>query len=467
MIKNKIFRLDCFQWLCKFSFGTFERHEFQRFCQLGVIFTLILGSYTALRPIKDAVFIGLAGQFALPYAKTISIIGLFPLLMIYSKALDNISKKKILKAVPAVYGSIFLVFSLVILFVEDMPTELTKSIPILLVGTKLIGYLWYFLVESFGSLIVALFWAFATNNTDPNSAGRGFPLIVAFGQFGGIIIPFVVVGLPYRYGVTTNSFSIFLIGILILSIIFLVRYLLKSISDNAQIAFNNDQNSISNDQQGSLTGLKLIIKNPYLSGIFLVVFIYELITTILDFNFKITAANVYSGVALTNYLSIYASTVNIVAFLSLVLGISNFTRFLGVGAAIILVPIIYIFCLSGFLMVNSLNFLFWLMVFVKSVNYSLNSPALKQLYIPTQVSVRFKAQAWIEAFGTRLGKASGSMNNMLLNSFQANFGLVYGHWYYFLSVACLGFPLLMLWLIAAFFLNKRFYDAVTHDKFIC
>ena len=55
--------MDYLQSLCKFSFGTFERNEFRRFCQLGVIFTLILGSYTALRPIKDAVFIGLVGQF--------------------------------------------------------------------------------------------------------------------------------------------------------------------------------------------------------------------------------------------------------------------------------------------------------------------------------------------------------------------------------------------------------------------
>lgn len=129
-----------------------------------------------------------------------------------------------------------------------------------------------------------------------------------------------------------------------------------------------------------------------------------MIVTIFDFNFKIAAGQQYSGVALSHYLSLYGSSVNLVSFSCLMLGVSNITRFLGVGAALIAMPIIIVAALFRFLTSNSLSFLFALMVGSKAINYALNGPALKQLYIPTIPDVRFKALAWIETFGSRSAK---------------------------------------------------------------
>mgnify|MGYP003341826519 CR=1 FL=1 len=131
--------------------------------------------------------------------------------------------------------------------------------------------------------------------------------------------------------------------------------------------------------------------------------------TIFDFNFKIAAGSVYSGVALSNYLSIYGSSVNMVSLLCLLLGISNVTRFLGIGIALAAMPIIVGLALLGFLNATTLSFLFILMVGSKAINYALNGPALKQLYIPTTADVKFKAQAWIETFGSRSSKQTGSI----------------------------------------------------------
>ena len=41
-----------------------------------------------------------------------------------------------------------------------------------------------------------------------------------------------------------------------------------------------------------------------------------------------------------------------------------------------------------------------IMVLSKAVNYALNKPVLKQLYIPTTKETKYKAQAWIEMFGS-------------------------------------------------------------------
>ncbi|MBP9842246.1 MAG: hypothetical protein KBC64_07500, partial [Simkaniaceae bacterium] len=103
----------------------------------------------------------------------------------------------------------------------------------------------------------------------------------------------------------------------------------------------------------------------------------------------------------------------------------------------------------------------------KTINYALNGPALKQLYIPTTPAVRFKAQAWIETFGSRASKEAGSLFNMLLAPLQKSFGAVVGRSHYLVLSGTLGFPLLILWFVTAIFLSRKFHHAIEEKKVVC
>ena len=192
-----------------------------------------------------------------------------------------------------------------------------------------------------------------------------------------------------------------------------------------------------------------------------------MVITIFDYNFKLSAADAYSGVAFTNYLSIYASSVNITSLACLLLGISNITRFLGVGIALAAMPVIVAAALFGFLTLDTLTFLFSLMVGSKAINYALNGPVLKQLYIPTTHDVRFKAQAWIETFGSRLSKQSGSVFNMSLAPLQKTLGAIAGRAQYLAYSAFICFPLLIFWLCIALYLGHTFKKAVKNKTVVC
>lgn len=466
-IKDNV--LQFFQWVCRFNFGDFEKEEFKKFLRMGLIFALIIGVYWTLRPLKDAVFIHLVDKLHLPYAKTVSVLALLPLVMFYTKLLEKNSREKMLMILPAFYGITILCFSVLILFAQASPEEIAARSAIPYIGTKVLGYAWYLFVESFGSLVVALFWAFATDTTEPGPAKKGFPLVVAIGQMGGIVLPYTVGGLPHRLGLTTDALSMACLGFLTLLIIVLVRYFLRVTPNHLLTSFHgkNEKQEESQQEPGFLEGLKLMLKHRYLLGIFAVNFIYEVIVTIFDFNFKITAGTHYSGVALSNYLSIYASSVNTVSLLCLLLGISNVTRFLGVGVALAAMPVIIGCALFSFLTIDSLSFLFALMVGAKAINYALNGPALKQLYIPTTTDVRFKAQAWIETFGSRTSKETGSLFNMILKPLQTAFGEVAGKAHYLMLSGGLGFPLLGLWFIIALFLGRNFRKAIEEKRVIC
>lgn len=461
--------LQFFQSIARFNFGNFETEEFKKFCRMGLIFALIIGVYWTLRPLKDAIFIQLVDKLHLPYAKTVSVLALLPLVMFYTKLLERTSREKMLIILPAFYGIVTLCFSAVMPFVQAPAEEIAARSLLPYIGTKVVGYSWYLFVESFGSLMVALFWAFAADTTDPVSAKRGFPFVVALGQIGGIISPYSIGGLPHRLGLQTDTLSLFILGFCILIIIPMVRYFLRATPSNLLQSFhgNNEKQEEEQHEPGFLEGLKLLLKHRYLIGIFAANFIYEFIVTIFDFNFKIAAGDQYSGVALSNYLSLYGSSVNIVSLACLLLGISNVTRYLGVGTALAAMPIIVGVALFGFLTLDSLQFLFYLMVGSKAINYALNGPALKQLYIPTTSDVRFKAQAWIETFGSRASKEAGSIFNMLLSPLQSAFGAVAGRAHYLMLSGGIGFPLLACWLAVAIFLGRTFSKAIEEKKVVC
>jgi len=461
--------LRFFQWICRFNFGIFEKEEFKKFLRMGLIFALIIGVYWTLRPLKDAIFIQLVDKLHLPFAKTASVLALLPLVMFYTKLLEKNSRERMLMILPTFYGVMVLIFGVLMNFAQA-PQEVIAQRPFaLLVGTKFLGYLWYLFVESFGSLVVALFWAFSADTTEPTSAKRGFPLVVALGQMGGIIFPFTIGGLPYRLGLATDTLSLICLGAFTLLIIPTVRYFLKATPSHLLASFHgkNEKKVEGEQEPGFLEGLKLMLKHKYLLGIFAANFIYETVITIFDFNFKLAASDQFTGVALSHYLSLYGSSVNIVSLGCLLLGISNITRFLGIGMALAAMPVIVGVALFGFLSLNSLTFLFGLMVGSKAINYALNGPALKQLYIPTTPDVRFKAQAWIETFGSRASKEAGSVFNMLLAPLQKKLGAIAGKASYLMYSGILGFPLLALWFVTAIFLGKTFRKAIDEKKVVC
>ncbi len=461
--------LDFLMKICSYNFGIFERAEFKKFLYMGWIFAIIIGVYWTLRPLKDALFIQLVDKMQIPYAKTVSVIALLPLVIFYTKLLGRISRETMLVILPAFYGTTILLFSIMMWASQGSPENIASRPFILLIGTKVLGYLWYLFVESFGSLVVALFWAFATDTTEPASAKRGFPLVVALGQTGGIVCPYSIGGLPHRLGLATDTLSIVILGCLTLAIIPMVRYFLKTTPQNLLISFQDKTVHKEQVQQepGFLEGLKLLMSHKYLIAIFFGNFIYELIITIFDFNFKLAASTKFTGVALSNYLSIYGSSVNIVSLLCLLLGISNITRYLGIGVALAAMPVIVGLALLGFMTYSSLPFLFALMVGSKAINYALNGPALKQLYIPTTVDIRFKAQAWIETFGSRASKEVGSIFNMLLYPLQHAYGQLVGRAYYLNLSGFLGFPLIIIWFFIAIYLGNTYRKAIKEQKVVC
>lgn len=468
--------------LFRASFGDFDPEELKKFLLLGLIFGLIIGLYWTLRPMKDALFQDIVGGSFQPRAKMLSLLVVFPLVMAYSKLVEKLPRHVLFYVLSISYGIVTLVFAW-FMFDPVIGLANVKADP-----SRVLGWAWYVFVESFGSLFVALFWAFATDITTAESGKKGFSVVVLIGQIGGMLGPLLLTPIPKYLGVS-NAYVVLITGVLTFLIIPLVMLFRANVSRDQMVGYTEKGHEQADAEPGFFEGLTLMLRQPYLLGILGVITFYEVIVTVFDYYFKMMVqATVLDPAVKSAYLGSYAVYANLATFLCLLFGISNIQRKLGLTTSLTLMPLIVGFAVVVFRIYPRLEPFFWLMVASKAINYALNSPAMKQLYIPTTKDVRFKSQAWIESFGSRGSKAAGSALNDYHKKLVVQNGPEWGingklneafakkHmfgemdkgtvWHMAIS-SYIFFGIIAVWVVVALYLGRTYQKAVDSNKVVC
>jgi ATP:ADP antiporter, AAA family len=446
--KGKIFMLNRF---AQTLWGTFEStQERIKFIRLSVIFAFIIGVYSLVQVTKDVVFLHTVGIDYLPYVKIFSLFATIPLIFFYGKLVDVFARHHVFYIICLGYAVIFCFFGLAVLH----PT--IGMVNTALSPFRIIGWLWYAVVEGFGSIIVSLTWSFISDITTPESAKRGFPIIALGAQVGGFFGPLIFYSASLLWGpvpfIFIGAFGNICIALSLL-------YFMIVTPRHELVGFHEEEQKKIKPKTEFLEGLKLISSSAYLIAIVLVVTLYEVVITIFEFHVKTLAQVSYcTPHDLNCFLFKSMIYTNGIAALLLLLGIGTIGRNLGLLRTLLLLP-----CLMG-LAIILLFFHFdiptALFVFVaaKGLNHALNQPAKEQLYIPTSKASRYKAKAWIDIFGSRMAKGAGSSVHILRPVLQLTFVGV---------SSLISFSLIVVWILAAFFVGKAHAQAIKHDKTIC
>ena len=437
--------------------GKFEsKEEFCKFLLLALTMGVIIFVYWSLRPIKDSAFNTIVGGAFIARAKIFSLFVSLPLVIFYSKLIDIFGRKRVFYILTGIYGLTMLGFA----WAFAQPTiGLLNTVAS---PDRYLGWAWYAYVESFGSLIVALFWAIATDVTLPEAAKRGFPLIAFFAQLGNIGGPLMVKYVTLSKIFATSAPLVLVCGILVFVVGLLMKLFNTVIPQEELVGYpaGNVKSSEPKEEAGFLAGLKLLFTHKYLFGMFLIIAFYELIITIIDNHFKRCAFETCET-DITAYLANYGMYTGIVALLCLIFGVSNIQRKLGMRISLFTLPLLVgIAVVTLWMYPSNLAVLFWIMVGSKAVNYAFNQPTLKQLYIPTTEDTKYKAQAWIEAFGSRSSKAMGAG----VADFRDSFTTIA---HYITMTSILSFGLIGFWVLIAFYIANQFNKAIKEDKVVC
>ncbi len=450
----------------KKMYGNFQnKDEVIKFLMLGFIFFLVIGTYWTLRPLKDGLFLSIVGGAYQPYAKILSMFAVFPIVMFYSKLIDWFSRDKVFYILTGFYCLTAFVFALCFMNPSIGLANTVES------PARVLGWLWYIWVESFGSLIVALFWAYTADITAPDVAKRGYPLIVLFGQMGNIIGPGFLAPMGATVFGGDSSPVVAITGVLIFLIGFMIWLFSKVVPASQRQGYQSEDKTKTDKKEkheaGFFEGLFLLLKTPYLLSIFFIITIFEIIVTVFDFLLKINVAETFATSAeRVAYLASYGSMTGIVAFLCVLLGINNIQRKVGMKASLLTLPFLIALAVGVSWFYTGIGVFFWIMVFSKAVNYSLNQPTLKQLYIPTSADAKYKSQAWIEMFGSRGSKGGGAY----FNTFRASFLKASGPAGIaaFMTIFTIGSAgLIALWIPIAIYAATKYNKAVKENKVVC
>mmetsp|Transcript_2902 Transcript_2902/g.5436 ORF Transcript_2902/g.5436 Transcript_2902/m.5436 type:complete len:707 (+) Transcript_2902:117-2237(+) len=403
-------------------------------CLASTLFFMI-GGYWLMRSLKDPVLTALCGVTAIPKAKMLSVFVVLVVVSVYNRLLDNpnISKHSLFYIFGMFY---FCLFTIISIFLSHPTIGLPNQTPSY---GRILGWVSYCSIESFGSVMVSLFWSFCNSNFHLESAKSCYGLLVATAQIGSILGPTFVQICTKTMGVAKIYFVGALSMLLFQGTMFL--YIRIYGSRGERVMANSNTTDEKKKKQGGrasagvLEGIHLFIRHNYVKGIFAISCLFMVEVTIVDYTMKILARDHFAGLypctrgnscwdvvqdtatgmsseateAFTTFMGLFGQATNTLSFFLSFFGTGAIIRRLGLRLALLLFPTL---CLIVIIIVRlnpTLYVVFAAMMVLKANSYALNNPTKEMLYQPTSSAVRYKAKSWIDSFGARGSKALGSV----------------------------------------------------------
>lgn len=387
-----------------YLYGDLEVAKLPRVTWLSMTLFCIIGSFWLLDSLKDTVFAALVGLEYQPRAKFVSVVVTLVLVFGYNRLLDRVNKATLFYAIGTGYTLIFGGVAL-LLGHDSFGVANGEASP-----WRLLGWVSYFAIESYGSLAVALFWAFTNASLTLAEAKSSYGLIIAFAQLGAVLGSTLAtraeaIGLPQLYGIGALSCS---------SMVWMVRGYNARFPPAPEAADSKPSSSKAKGDCASLTdGLHLVIRYDYVLLILGISCLYEVVLTVLDYEMKVIGrarygADVRAAEQFATLMGHFGQVTNGLSFVFSLFGTSMVVRQLGLRRSLRVFPCLLVGAVLLSFLFPNLWVLFVSMSCLKALTYALNEPCKEMLYMPTSETIKFKAKAWIDVFGARTAKALGS-----------------------------------------------------------
>lgn len=450
-----------------------DRYERMKVLLLSLTFLFVVAAYTVIYDLKNSIFMSIVGKEYVPWAKMSSMVILIPAVLFYAFLVDNLRRYQLLCFYSIVYG----IFGLICAYLLGHPTiglANTDSSPF-----RIFGWVFYFFVEGFSPFMVSVFWAFANSVNSPDKAKNNYGLLVLGSKTGGMLSAGFAcwlltlkdaAGQRFFSDAANHQLLLILFSAVVIIIPIVVCFLIKKVPGKylhgyeAVYQFEKEKEKEKEKEGGTeglglLAGLKMLLRQPYILGIFGMVLFYEVLNTILGYQrlgVAQAAANNVSDVSYILYQQMFI--MHCAGFFISLFGTSTLLRWQGERVCLLLIPLVSGTLLFYFWMTHTPFSLLLVFVGLKSINYAFAQPVRESLYIPTVKDIKFKSKSWIDAFGQKMARGLGSSFNVLTNNI--------GPLLYFPLHAFLFMGIISAWLATAFLLGKRYEKAIKSNEII-
>lgn len=444
-----------------------EPQERSKLLFLSIAYACIISSYTITKDLRDTIFVSTVGSEYQPYARILSMFVFIIPLFFYAKLVDRLRRYQLLFMFSLIYGfaGLFFAYFLGHPSIGILNTQQSVS--------RIFGWLFYFFIEGYVPFMVSIFWAFANSISDQDAAKKNYGLMVAGSKVGGICSSLFSMGILYwgsiqlsRYSdVTAHQIILVAASLLSLSVPVIIWLLMKKVPGRylhgyeAVYKIEKERQKEGKAETGMWAGLTMIIKYPYVLGMFGIIFFYEVINAVVGFQ-RIRIAEAQSANISGLSFFLYETTLmfHVLGLLISLFGTRKLIEIFGEKTCLVLVPAINFILLIYFL-VSFTPFAFVIAsVVTKAVHYAFSYPLKESLYIPTVKEIKFKSKSWIDTFGQKFARAFGSTFNRIVISLGES-AFLPAH---FVFMGCISF----MWAGVAYLLGKRYETAMANNEVI-
>jgi AAA family ATP:ADP antiporter len=435
------------------SIITIRRDELAVSLLMFLYFFLVITSFWVLKPIKKTLFIGyykqggfdllgwhMTGSQAELLAKMLNMLVAFLAVAVFTWLARRFRRQQL----TYIFSVFFMVSYLFYSYSINNPNE---------------GVVWSFYLfgDLFSTLMVATFFSFLNDSVTPDKAKRLYGLVGSGGVMGGAFGSLVVRVWIDRLDTNAWLWITFFIAIAIIAIAAWAGALIRKNPPVPEEDVQPPPRNAEKKANAAIEGAKLVFSSRYLLAIVAIVGLYEITSTIMDFQFTATVEHYVDRDNIARHFSTVYTITNFVAmFVQFFLTSYVMTRF-GVRAALFVLPAFVLLSSAGFVVVPVLWLGSMLNTADNGFSYSINQSAKETLYVPTSRDEKYKAKAFIDMFVQRFAKALAVIVSLGITSIFTDFSSV--KWLSLFTIA-----IVIVWIFAVRYAGSKFNEITARSE---
>ncbi len=434
-----------------------DKNEFKKMVLLSTCFFFSIVAFSIIKPLKQSIFLGFIGKGYQPLTRYLTLILLAPVMFFYSKLVDKLRRYQLVAYIMMSYGILSLIFAYFLLHPVYGLANTEQSV------WRLLGWAIYLYGDFFQIFVIGSFWSFANSITDPQHAKKNYGKMVAVSKVAGLltgILCYLTIENPQirntQYIIPLFiSFVAIAMCLAALSILYIKWKIPGQYLHGYESVYQMEKQK-GEEKTGILEGIRLMVTQPYVFGIFGLLFSHEIISAIADFQMLSLVETYYNSkiTDMSSFFFLYTAAFQGLGLFFAYFGTTFTLKYFDVRKSLLISPLISAI-LMMFLAYNpTLITVTIVMVVLRAVNYGFNVPIREILYIPTVKDIKFKAKAWTDSFGRTFSKVSGSTFNWLFKDYAISTMMVTGSAFSLVVTA--------IWATIAVFVGRK-YDKTIAD----
>jgi ATP:ADP antiporter, AAA family len=429
-----------------------RRQELPLALLMFLYFFLVITTFWILKPIKKAVFIqyydqrmfeifgtALKASQAELVAKVLNMGVAFVAVIVFTWLTRRFARQQLTHIFSVFFGAGFIGYALL----------LANAGP---------GTVWTFYLygDLYSTVMVATFFAFLNDAVTPAAARRLYGLIVLGGVAGGVFGTTFV-----RLWIDTMNNEHWMWVCLGLGVVISLAAAGAGRLVNAFEAANEPERKQEPEKKvggnPAIEGARLVFRSRYLLSIVTMVALYEIVSTVLDFQFTETISHYLDGDAIGRQFSTVYTITNITSLVVQVFLTGVIMSRFRLTVSLLVLPIAVLAGSGAFLALPILWVGSSLNTVDNALSYSINQSAREALYTPTSRDEKYKAKAFIDMFVQRFAKAIAVVLSLGVTMLFTDFGSL--RWLSLFTIV-VG----VMWLLAARYAGQQFHRLTDSDE---